>query len=140
MSTTYSKLKPRCADITGAVDQVYSFPEMIDLLCKAITAGHVAAIGMANINLNMMYITCPQVHTDLVGIPRKIMGYGSNEVGKYTTAVIDLYSMVYFVVVDNITNFSSGMVGFEIPMDFLVETSFSGKSVGAALMPNWIAF
>ena len=32
------------------------------------------------------------------------MGNGSNEVGKYTTVVVDLYSMGYVVVIDDIAN------------------------------------
>ena len=90
MWTLYSKSKPRRIDITGAADQVYSFCRMVDSLCKAIIAGHVSAIGMANTNLNMSYITCPQVHTDLAGIPKKIIGCGSNELGEFTIVVVDL--------------------------------------------------
>ena len=84
-----------------------------------------------------MYITYPQVYTDLAGIPKKIVGNHSNEVGKYTTVIVNLYSMGYFVVIGVITDPPSKMVRMtNIRKDFLVETSFLGKSVGAELMPD----
>jgi len=142
MSTLYSKSKPRRADITGAADQVYSFPgEMVDSICRSIIAGHVSAIGTADINLNMCYITCPQVHTDLAGVPRKIIGCGSNEMGEFTLVVVDLYSLGYFVVVSEEAVLPPGMGGvIDISAELLKETSFSAKTVRGALMPNWIPF
>ena len=81
------------------------------------------------------------MHTDLAGNPRKIVGCGSNEVGKYTTAVVDLYSMGYFAVMDDSKDLPSKMAGSAtIHKDFLKETSFPKKSVGASLMPNWVIF
>ena len=86
-----------------------------------------------------MYITCLQVHTDLVGNSKKIVRCGSNKVGKYTTVAVDLYSMGYFIVIDVITDLPSEMVGTaNIHKDLLAETSSFRKFGGSACIPTWI--
>ena len=110
---------------------------MIHSFCKAIIAGHVSAIGMANINLNMSYTTCLQVHTNLAGIPKKISGCGSNELGEFTTVVVDLYSLENFVEIDAVADLLSEMAGpTNVPDDLLKDINFAGTTVSGALMSN----
>ena len=134
-------MKARRANVTGSHLQVYSSPKLTDAIVKAIQAGHVSAIGSTNINTNLVYIINPRVHINLEGKPINIVGNASDPKNKFLLVRVSIQSLGYFIVIGEQTGLPAEMIGAKaINEDCIAETSFTGTTVKAALMPNWVCF
>ena len=80
VETTFVTSFPKRNDITGALDQVFTFDNFLDHLTGGIRANTIAAIGTINPgSLCLQYLFAPQIHYNLAGAPIAFIGNSSNK-------------------------------------------------------------
>jgi hypothetical protein len=94
----FTKLLPKCPEVTGTPNQVFSFAkEFGTMVLKLIHTKTIAALGTVTPgSTTLQYLFNLMVHHDLTGNPITIIGNSSNKQGEFSLVKIDIASFRLF--------------------------------------------
>jgi hypothetical protein len=94
----FTKLLPKCPEVTGTPNQVFSFADDFrTIVLELIQTKTMAALGMVTPGSTILhYLFNPMIHHNLTGNPTTIIGDFSNKQGEFSLVKIDIASFCFF--------------------------------------------
>lgn len=140
ITPTFTSTMAKRADVTGAPDQVYLQPSMVEFLVNGIRNKTVAGIGTIDNDTELKYIFNLQLHTSLDGTPLSIIGNASNIKYEFSLSKVNIEAIRYFTHVKLRNQFYPGQVlgTDDLTPALLAGTAWNNDTgLAASIMPNF---
>ena len=93
MSANFTMLRPRRPDVNGSDEQTWKRDDQVDYLLNGIQHGSVTALLSSSASGTAQYLFNPQVHRDLEGKPKEIVGNVSNVQGEFSMVTVSISAL-----------------------------------------------